>query len=311
MDFIKVYLKYILLTTSSVLVMFVTSAQDLEPRALSNLPIKGNFAIASYAYSEGNILVDNTLPIEDLNASLNNLVFAYARSFKLFNKLAKFDIVLPYSFGEFSGKVSDIDSSTSRHGFGDPALRLSIILLGAKPLSGADFLKQEQKKFKLGVSFRIRPPIGQYDSSRLINLGANRWAMKFGLAGSYDLSKKWILEGQFSTWVFTENSSFFNGNTIKQKPLMTLQAHVTHNFKPGIWASVSYGLSRLGETVVNGIDKNDLQNSSRFGLTLAHRLGAKSSLKFAYSSGVTARYGADFDTYAIAYQLMWFDKKRD
>jgi len=287
----------------------MVTAQDLEPRSLSNIPIKGNFAVASYAYSEGNILVDNTLPIEDLNASLNNFVFAYARSFKLFNKLAKVDVILPYSVGEFSGKVTDIDSSTYRNGFGDPAVRLSLILIGAKPLSGADFMKQEQQKFKLGVSLRIRPPLGQYDSSKLINLGANRWAAKFGFAASYDLNKKWILESQYNTWFFTKNNSFFNGNTTQQKPLTTLQVHVTHIFKPGIWASVSYGLSRLGETVVNDIDKNDPQNSSRFGAAFAHRLGKKSSIKFAFTSGITARYGADFNTFALAYQFMWFDKK--
>ena len=291
------------------LTMVMATAQDLEPRALSNIPIKGNFALVSYLYSEGNILLDNTSPIEDLNASLNNFVFAYARSFKLFNKLAKIDVILPYSIGEFSGKIVGIDSSTYRNGFGDPAVRISFILIGAKPLSGADFMKQEQKKFKFGVSLRIRPPLGQYDSSKLINLGANRWAAKFGLAASYDLNKKWILESQYNTWVFTKNNSFFNGNTTQQKPLTTLQGHVTHIFKPGIWASVSYGLSRLGETVYNGIDKNDSQNSSRFGLAFAHRLGKQSSLKLDYTSGVTARYGADFTTYAIAYQWMWFDKK--
>ena len=90
----------------------MVTAQDLEPRSLSNIPIIGNFAVASYAYSEGNILLDNTLPIEDLNANLNRIIFAYARSFKLFNKLAKVDVILPYSIGEFSGKVLDVDSST-------------------------------------------------------------------------------------------------------------------------------------------------------------------------------------------------------
>jgi hypothetical protein len=291
------------------LTMLTGKAQDLEPRSLSNIPIKSNFAVASYAYSEGNILVDNTLPIEDLNASLNNFVFAYARSFKLFNKLAKVDVILPYSIGEFSGKVIDIDSSTYRNGFGDPAVRLSLILIGAKPLSGVDFMKQEQEKFKFGVSLRIRPPLGQYDSSKLINLGANRWATKFGLAGSYDLSGKWILEGQINTWFFSKNNSFFNGNSIKQKPLITFQTHVTHIFKPGIWAAASYGISRLGETQVNGIDKNDPQNASRLGLAFAYKLNQKSSLKLAFTSGVTARYGADFNTFVIAYQIMWFDKK--
>jgi len=90
-------------------------SQDLEPRLLSRMPTGGNFVIASYSYSTGNILLDNSLPIEDLKASLNNIVLAYARSFKLFNKLAKFDVIVPYSFGSFEGVVSSIDSSTSRY----------------------------------------------------------------------------------------------------------------------------------------------------------------------------------------------------
>ncbi len=100
----------------------VAKAQDLEPRALSSIPTGSNIAVASYAYSTGNILLDNTLPIEDLNANLNSIVLAYARSFKLFNKLTKFDVVAPYSFGRFEGVVSNIDSSTSRNGFGETAL---------------------------------------------------------------------------------------------------------------------------------------------------------------------------------------------
>ncbi len=91
-------------------------SQDLEPRLLSAIPTGGNFAIASYGYSSGNILVDNTLPIEDLDARLNNIVLAYARSFKLFNRLTKFDVIAPYSLGDFEGLVSSIDSTTSRSG---------------------------------------------------------------------------------------------------------------------------------------------------------------------------------------------------
>ena len=286
----------------------VVDAQDLEPRSLSAIPTGGNFAIASYGYSSGNILVDNSLPIEDLNASLNNIVFAYARSFKLFNRLAKFDVIAPYSFGSFTGKVSNIDSSTSRSGLADPLVRLSVILIGAKPLSLGEFSKHEYKKFKLGAFFRFRAPIGQYDKTKFINLGANRWAFKFGVGGSYAFWKKLILEGHLNFWVFTENSEFFNGNTIKQKPLLSAQLHATFVFKPGIWVAVSAGRSGLGETIVNGIEKDDLQQNSRFGAAFAYRLNKQNALKFGFSSGVSTRYGANFTTVVLAYQFMWFDK---
>jgi hypothetical protein len=297
---------------SLLLVLFLvsgTKAQDLEPRFLSVLPTGGNFAIASYGYSTGNILVDNSLPIEDLNARLNNFVLGYARSFKLFNRLAKFDVVIPYSFGKFDGIVSNIDSTTSRNGLADPLIRISMILVGAKPLKPVEYFKHEPKKFKLGLSLRIRPPLGQYDPAKFVNLGANRWAFKTALAASYTVIKKLTFEGHLIAWFFTENKAFYNGNTIAQKPLVAAHLHISYVFKPGIWLAVSAGTSGLGETIVNDVEQDDLQRNTRFGAAFAIRINKHNALKIAFTSGVSTRYGADFNTFILAYQFMWFDKK--
>ena len=227
-------------------------AQDLEPRLLSPIPTGGNFAIASYGYSAGNILLDNTLPIEDLNASINSLILAYARSFKLFNKLGKFDVIAPFAFGFYDAVVNGVDTSGTRSGFGDPLIRLSVVLIGTGALGPTDFFKQEQKKFNLGASIRVRPPLGQYDPAKLINTGANRWASKITFASSYTFRRRIILEGHVSSWFFSENSSFFNGNTLKQKPMIATQFHSTIVFKPGIWLALSLGGHFLGETALNG-----------------------------------------------------------
>lgn len=291
----------ILLALTACLFVIDSAAQDLEPRFLSAIPSGGNFAIASYGYSTGNILVDNSLPIEDLNANLNNLVIAYARSFKLFNRLTKFDVIVPYSFANFEGVVSNIDSSTTRNGFGDPLFRISMVLIGGQAMGFSEFFKHEQKKFKLGVFVRVRPPMGQYDPTKLLNLGANRWAFKLGIAGSYTIKKKLILEGHLASWFFTKNKEFFNRNAIQQKPLISAQIHSSYIFKPGIWLAVSFGRSGMGETIVNGIEKNDLQKNSRFGAAFAYRINKNHALKIAYTSGVSTRYGADFNTILLAY----------
>ena len=291
--------------------VFESKAQDLEPRFLSAIPTGGNFAIASYGYSSGNILLDNSLPIEDLEAKLNSVVFGYARSFKLFKQLAKFDIIIPYSFGKFDGLVSQIDSSTSRTGFADPMLRLSIILVGGRAMRPNEFFKSEPKKFKLGLSFRVRAPLGQYDQTKLLNLGANRWAFKTAIAASYTIKKKLTFEGHLISWFFTENKAFFNGNTIYQKPLIAAQFHVSYVFKPGIWLAVSGGTSGQGETIVNGVEQDDLQNNSRYGAAFAYKINKSHALKIAFTSGFSTRYGADFNTILLAYQFMWFDKKNN
>jgi hypothetical protein len=41
------------------------SAQDLEPRACSNLPIGLNFLLGGYGYSTGGLATDSALPIRD------------------------------------------------------------------------------------------------------------------------------------------------------------------------------------------------------------------------------------------------------
>ena len=285
-------------------------AQDLEPRLLSPVPTGGNFAIASYGYSVGNILLDNTVPVDDLDANINSFVFAYARSFKLFKKLAKFDAIIPYAFGNYHAIVNNIDTSASRTGFGDPLFRLSIIWIGTNPLSPPDFVKQEQKKFNLGTSIRVVAPLGQYDPTKFLNLGTNRWAIKLTLAGSYTIAKRLILEGHFNSVFFTENSSFFNGNTLKQKPLLSTQFHASYVFKPGIWLAASIGRSYLGETVLNGEEQDNLQNTSRYGIAFSYKLKQHSALKLGFTSGITARYGANFTSIVLAYQYIWFDKAR-
>jgi hypothetical protein len=277
---------------------------------ISALPTGGNFLIASYSYSAGNILVDNTIPIDNLNANLNNIVVAYARSFKLFNKLTKFDAIIPYSFATFDGEVSQVDSSTSRNGFADPLFRISMILIGTKPLNPEDFFKREVKKFNLGVSFRLRVPTGQYFSDKLLNLGANRWAFKIGAAASYGFVKnKLILEAHLFIWFFTENKKFLIDNTLYQKPVIVAQAHISYTFKPGIWLALSIGRSGLGTTVINGVEQTDKkQNNGRFGGAFAFKIAKGHGLKLAFTSGVSTRYGADFNNFIVAYQFMWFDK---
>jgi hypothetical protein len=40
-------------------------------------------------------------------------------------------------------------------------------------------------------------------------------------------------------------------------------------------------------------------------------LRAGQSLKFAASTGTSARTGTDFDSFLVAWQIAWFDRPRD
>jgi hypothetical protein len=283
-------------------------AQAFEPRFLSEIPIKSNIFIGSYAYSKGDILLDNASPVQDLESSLNTIVVGYARSFKLFNKLAKFDAIIPYAIADFNGLLNGEAASTSRNGFGDPLFRLSVIIIGVDPLELPDFIKHTPKKFKFGVGFRVTPPLGQYDNTKLINLGSNRWTFKLGVGASYTFLNKLILEAQIKGWLFTENSEFFNGSVLRQSPLISAQIHLSYIFKPGVWISVSAGQTNAGITYINDVEQEKLNKNAKFGATFSYRVNKNNSLKISFTNGIPYRYAIDYTSIILAYSFLWFDK---
>ena len=284
-------------------------AQDLEPRFLSSTPLKTNFGGLVYGYSKGDILL-NAQQIEGLNAKLNSVAVFYGRSFKLFNKPAKFDVAVPYVFGKLNALVSQVDTTANRYGFVDPTLRVSIILIGDKAVSLQEFSKREIKKFKMGASFKIKAPLGRYDETKLINLGANRWGFQLKAAASYQPVKKIILELHVDSWFFTDNTSFSNGSTLGQKPLLTTQLHMAYLFNPKFWISGSIGQIAFGETSINGIEQDNNQKNSRYGFTASYKLNKLGSLKLAVTNGLYIARGANFTTALLGYSFVWFDKNK-
>lgn len=304
-EVLKYYLSFLVLCIWS----FIARAQDLEPRFLSSVPLGTNFSGAIYGYSSGNILL-NSVAIEDLNAKLNTVGVFYGRSFKLFNKSAKFDAVLPYSFGKLNALVYKVDSTVSKSGFMDPTFRVSMILVGDEPLKLSDFGSRELKKFKLGAAFKVSFPLGKYEPPKTINLGSNRWGFQVKIAGSYFVTKKLLLELHVDSWFFTENTNYIGSNTLKQKPLLSTQLHMAYIFNPKIWASISIGQVASGETILNGMQQGNNQKNSRYGATFSYKVGKQSSLKVAVTDGLFTFAQADFTTFLVGYTVLWFDKMK-
>ena len=58
---------------------------------------------------------------------------------------------------------------------GDPRFRVSVNLFGAPALSVKEFASYRQDLI-VGVSLQVSAPLGQYDDTKLLNLGSNRWS---------------------------------------------------------------------------------------------------------------------------------------
>ena len=278
-------------------------AQSIEPRAYSNAPIGMNFLIAGYAETRGGIAFDTALPITNPQLETSSIVLAYARALDLWGKSGKFDIIVPYT--SLSGSAIFRGEPVQREidGFGDPLLRLSINLKGAPALDAAAFRSYRQDLI-VGASLQVSVPVGQYDETRLVNLGTNRWFFKPEIAVS-KAAGPWIVELKAAAILFTDNNEFFNGRKREQDPVYAAQAHAIYNFGPGIWGSVDATYFTGGRTTLDGILNNDLQRNWRLGATLALPVDVRNSIKLYASSGVSARTGNNFDLLGIAWQYRW------
>jgi hypothetical protein len=277
-------------------------AQDLEPRAFGNTPVGLNFLIAGYSYSEGGLSTNPALPLEDAELRVNTAFLAYAYALDVWGKSGKVDAVLPYT--NLSGTASFAGETVERDvtGFGDPRFRFSVLLFGAPALSLKDFASFHQDTI-IGVSLQVSAPVGQYDSSRAVNIGTNRWAVKPEIGMSKALGPL-TLELSTSMAFYSRNDDYFGGSTIEQDPMYSAQVHAIYNFGRGVWGALDGTYYAGGRTTIDGVSGDQL-GSSRVGVTLALPVNRRNSIKLYASTGVSTRTGTDFDTGGIAWQFRW------
>ena len=278
-------------------------AQEIEPRAYSNAPVGINFLVAGYGYAEGGLAVDASVPLTNASLQVHTTVLAYARSLDLWGRSGKLDMLIPYAW--LSGDAEYAGQPVAREvsGFGGPRLRLSMNFIGAPALSMKEFADYQQDLI-VGASLQVGLPTGQYDADRLINIGSNRWFVKPELGVSKAWGP-WTLELSTAATIFGDNEDFYGGQLRGQDPIYSLQGHLVHSFRSGIWGAFTGTYFTGGRTTVDGVRKDDLQESSRVGATLALPVNRRHSIKLYASTGLSIRTGTDYDAIGAAWQYRW------
>jgi Putative MetA-pathway of phenol degradation len=283
------------------------AAQDLEPRAYSISPVGTTFAGVGFGRSSGDIAFDPTLPITNAKATLYSPALGVGQTFAVIGRQALFTASLPYAWGTATGDVGNQQDSVYRSGLADVRTRFSINLRGGPAMSVAEFMKRKPRKLIIATSLTMTSPSGQYDNTKLINVGTNRWSFKPEIGVSYQL-KKLYLDLYAGAWLFTRNASFYTGySTRSQDPLTTIQAHVSYTARRSLWIAFDSTWYGGGAVSVNGGPYTARQGNSRLGATVSLPITKAQSFKLSYSSGVTGNIGSQFNTITGGWQYVWFD----
>lgn len=291
-------------------------AQDLSPRAYVITPVGTNAITLNNIFNDGQLLFEGTVPITGATGRLDVPAVTLFRSVSLFGRSGNVAATLPYGVGTFKGTVAEAEISAYRSGLMDSIFRVSINLKGA-PAMDLPAMRQWRQKTLIGASLKVVPPTGQYDPTKLINLGSNRWSFKpeVGLSRRWGT---WVLDGYVGAWFFTRNHEFFSRNAYfagtrsqSQKPIAAFEAHLSYDVRPRLWISADVNFWYGGKTSIDGIENpSTLQKSSRIGLTASVPLTRHQSLKAGYADGAYIRFGGDYKVASLAWQYSWFGKPR-
>jgi hypothetical protein len=285
----------------------VANAQQLEPRAYSPAPLGTNYFGLGLLDSRGGVLTDPSLPLTDVSARADMLTPYYGHTFALAGRSASVTMVVPYAWGRAEGLVYEEQRVANREGLADPVFRIAVNLLGGPAMTRQEFAKRERHA-TLGTSLVVNVPLGEYDGSKLVNLGTNRWSFKPELGLSYPAAARWDLELYGGVTLFGANDDFFGGHRRTQQALASMQMHIVYTIRPGAWVAADFTRYWGGETTLDGENKQDRQDNSRGGLTLAVPVLKRQSIKLTWARGVSTRVGSSFQTFGVAWQWLWFDK---
>ncbi len=281
----------------------IAHGQSMEPRLYSNSPVGMNFLITTYSYQTGSVLLDPSLPISNVSATVDSAAVAYSRAIDVWGDSGSIQLAMPYAHATASGEIFEQSRSVTRDGLSDLALRFAVNLYGAPAVSMKEFANYHQDVI-IGVSLQVTAPSGQYDAAKLINLGTNRWSF-LPQAGLSKAIGNWTLELATGVQFFTDNDEFFGDNVRRQDPLFSTQGHAIYNVNPKLWAALDATYYTGGRTSLNGTLNENLQHNSRWGATTGYSFTRHNSLKLYFSSGLIARSGTDFKVYGIAWQYRW------
>lgn len=280
-------------------------AQDLEPRRWAHMPTGLNFFGVGVAYTKGDILFDPVLQLEDVTFRNASTAFVYLRSFGLFGKSARIDAVVPYASGRWQGLLEGEPAKTRRRGFGDPRIRLSMLLYGGPEETPQEFSKNEKSNTVVGIGLAVQMPFGHYEEDKLLNLGSNRWVVRPQI-GVTHTRNRWTYELTGSVFWYSDNDEFWNGNKLENTTLSSIQGHVIYNWSPGLWVSFSSGYGHGANATINGLASDGQTRNWLSALSLGVPINHQNGLKFAWVRNTTQNdQGADFDSLVVAWSVLF------
>ena len=246
-------------------------AQGDGPRVQTPAPAGINVVSLTFHGLSSNFNFAQSILIEDADISSDVWALSYKRFFSLGGRLAELWVTGIWGSVSGSGTVgsdpppilpfppgTELDIPTIS-GLADPYVALRVGLSGAPALGLQEFLSTPQS-FQLYALLGANVPLGEYSSSKPLNLGTNRWAFRLGLPMVLPFASpesRTSLEVVPSLYLYTDNDDPFRAGLREQDPLFVVESHLTRNLTDRLWAGLDLRYQTGGATTTDGVSDDN------------------------------------------------------
>lgn len=279
-------------------------AQFTEARTYAVAPVGINQLELTYARAHADASIDTSLEIVGAHFEQNEGVVSYTHNFGMLGQLAWVKMDVP--FASVSGSVAGTSISGSTTGAGDSSLQFTALVKGGKALGAVEFATYKPTT-TLALSVTVGAPTGEYDADKVLNLGSHRWSFKpeFAVSHPFGPEQKWEVDGYVNVYFFTDNRTYHGAEILRQEPLPGLEGHISYDFTRSLWASLDLRYSFRGDTIVDGVNQNDAQESLIAGTEATWSPSSNHSLVISVAKALVYRNAPAETRVALKYVYHW------
>jgi hypothetical protein len=163
------------------------------------------------------------------------------------------------------------------------------------------FVNDPANKQWFGITPYIYVPTGDYDSSRPLNLGANRWGARAEI-GYIKGWGDWVMDIGGGVEAYTNNNRYGASNgTLKQDPVYDIQAKLTYDFTKSAYFGLEYSFIVGGKTQVDDGPKSDEPQAQTLKFTSGFWFGSVYQLQAGYNMTLDQKNGSKVNTYQFRF----------
>ncbi len=169
------------------------------------------------------------------------------------------------------------------------------------------FLIQTDKmKYMMSAGFYLSAPTGDYEASKAVNIGTNRWTYKFEYTPLILQMGNLALELTGDVKFYTDNDDYGSSSVdLETDPLFGLQTHLSYNITDTFWVGISHYYFSGAENDVDNVSQDDKTKTQALRFSASYNLAPNVVMMLQYETEIERDNGVKQDYVGTRIAYVW------